>query len=73
MHKTEKPWEPGPEWAFLDWRMFLIKEKCYRGKSGGLWTGQLPSGSLGDQGLCLSQRSFLFRTAVSLLKLLLSW
>lgn len=50
MHKTEKPWELGPEWAFLDWRMFLIKEKCYRGKSGGLWTGQLPSGSLGDQG-----------------------
>lgn len=56
--------------------MFLIQEECYHGKPGGLSIGELPSGSLDDQGLCLLQRSLLFGTAVPLLKLsfeLVSW
>lgn len=56
-------------WAFLDWQVFLIQEECYYGKPSGLSIGELPSGSLDDQGMCLLRWSLLFRTAVPLWKL----
>lgn len=56
-------------WAFLDWQVFLIQEECYYGKPSGLSIGELPSGSLDDQAMCLLRWSLLFRTAVPLWKL----